>query len=261
MEFDNFIVRVRNATIDYFTRRPSEFEEAARVLKDLSKHLSHLEYLDLEGCFGWLTALSWKTRGAIRPRAHLEEPEYLRWASDNHQTTWCPPFESPLNDYWVKVAFINVQQSTWIPTDVEAIDRQQRLDIRSELLDYAKAMGVHIPGIIPTPLKEKPVSQSEYDVTKWVEREIQIRFLVARIRQLKLASSHPSQIVFDHGLNPPVSQEEDPAGFTEDFEERKCNEQAPLRLSLLRPSAPDFVPSSSRNPRRFLMSGVSDMFR
>jgi hypothetical protein len=208
MSFDTVHSIVKQSTEHYFTRRLDEFKEAARILKHLCYHLYRLKYLDLEGCYGWLPALAWKELGRIRPLENPTDAYRREWSIDHDQTTYCPPFEPPLNDGWSSVTEINVKQGWWIPNDYRLVLRQPAGFIARELLAHlytaqvpadVAAMDASQISANRTQRAQLRVTQKDLEVMKWIENEKQIRFVVTRIRMLR-AEAKKGRIEFSHGL-------------------------------------------------------------
>jgi hypothetical protein len=216
-----------------FTRRIEEFKEAAQVLKTLSHHLYRLEYLDLEGCFGWLPALAWREYGRIRPLENPAQARRTEWSIDHDQTTYCPPFEPALTEDWSSVTEINVRQSAWIPQSYISILKLPAGFVTRELLAHLHSNDV------PWAFEQNEngqqsskgtVSKLDVEVMKWVETEKQIRFVSTRIRMLR-AERRKKRIQFDHGLQITEDELEQsgyesvgvPPGFYDDIRDRRFN--------------------------------------
>jgi hypothetical protein len=140
-------------------RRPGEvnrnlFWEATDILRRLSNRTYCLQWLDLEGCNGWLAALTWSGDG--RGRSKWESTSLADSRSTNH-----PDFSSGVDwcSSWVQVRYVNLAQG-WVPENETTIRSSHvaAAAVKAALLSHLKARDRE-----PMGAETKEVSASNVD--------------------------------------------------------------------------------------------------
>lgn len=182
----------------YYSALDQDWREAANILRRISNNTYCLEWIDLEGCNEWLTALTWTSSNP---------PAINRWSDRTFRrgagTPSSSAFEEDIptgvttgidwNGSWSQVKYVNVSQG-FIPTDAAAVRAIPAGVVACDLLLYLREN------------EDTGVEHGEYleshHVLQWLQREKEARRVASAVRLLR-TSAKEKYCMFDHGWIPP----------------------------------------------------------
>lgn len=184
-----------------------DWDEAANILRRLSKETYSLQWLDLEGCADWLPALTWEGMSGSTPdrwvdrafgRARTGVPQVVAPVADisfdQMETANTRNTGPDWNGTWSQVTYVNIAQGS-MPQNVTALRRLPAGRIGCDLLLYLRDLeDVHDDVIAPI---------EDCDIPQWLESEKVARRVAVEVH-LRRTKSKGKYCVFDHGWKIPA---------------------------------------------------------
>jgi hypothetical protein len=187
-----------------------DWYEAANILRRLSKNTYSLEWLDLEGCYEWLPALTWTGSEGSFPDRWVDRTFRATTTSGSSRTYSDPTtVQGPdWNGSWSQIVYVNVSQGS-LPRDADCLRRLPAGMIAADLLFYLRNTDDY----------ERPREViATAEIPQWLEAEKQARKVAQRVR-LKRLNAKPKGLFckFDHGWSAQdVEDRDQPKGLEND---------------------------------------------
>ena len=171
---------------NFYSEFDDDWSEATGILRRLSKNTCCLKWLDLEGCSGWVQALSWKRE------TNADE------SGSDKGVDW--------NRCWRAVGIVRVGQG-WKPKSMEAEegDWRERLQSAKERLIWQGEMGTITSATTATTTPNSAVMegngrrQQNFELARWFDMERVISAMEAEVMTYRRRAGGRA-LVFERGF-------------------------------------------------------------
>lgn len=189
---------------NYYSAIDSDMEEPASLIRQLSGNLLCLQWLDIEGCASWLSALSWLA-AEIAPGAESNRDRRVRWTDDGQRWEITPP-------KWFSIFLSNWKNLTYVRCAQAASPSLRGLNALQDDTSFSawnmerKLISRHQTHLKQDPnslLHEGEAPREVLEVEKkraliWMQQERQAVETALRINDVRKMHG-TKMIVFDHG--------------------------------------------------------------
>lgn len=199
----------------FYSALDNDWHEAASILRRLSKSTYSLQWLDLEGCAGWIPALTFglptipaelgqRRTGNCRFRAGQSSGGSAEWNGREHEPTTSGP---DWNGSWGQVRYVNISQGV-LPSNPRDVQAQPAGVISCELLLYMRHGQQKADADLENPASSSRVEalgdggKGRVGAMRWIEHEAEARKVAGTVRAHRRAAGGV-WCTFDHGWAAP----------------------------------------------------------